>query len=659
MKNFKKLFGLILAITLVLLIPGCPGAEPKGTVISVTITQGGNPVTEDINAFKGETLVFSAEVIVQGNAADTVDWSIEGASAATTINAGALRIAATEADDAEITVTASSTADPDKRDTVTVKLVEQEKYTITVENGIIDGATDENGQYLQNSLIWLIAEDRSAVYEIFVSWTLDGEVVSNTMQYSLRALKDGHYVANFENDPNYERYTITVQNGTINGTVDKNGQYPQDSLIWLSADDRSAIHQLFVSWTLDGTVVSNDAQYSLKALRDGHYIANFIRDPNYEPLVPEPGDPSFAARTDLYRFYDDFSVGDASDNNMLDLTKWGYDEGGGGFGNNELQYYHRDNVRIVDCDEIPGNRKVVMTLKRQNMGSRNFTSGKFWARPGTTTHGPAGGPGFSSTYGKIEARIRLFKKVFDAGLDSVVSVTAGSRFMAGLWPAFWMMPRNSDYGGWPTSGEIDIMEVRGRFPAQMNATIHRRPSSGGGGETWVRMNTGSTTTTGNSLVRYSNSTNSGYSNDYFYADTVNGIPADSHAGEWHIYTVEWEYVNGIITFRYYVDDVLYLTINESQWRAYQGGTELVKPAPFNRNFYPIFNLALGGNFDGNRTPANAAGDVANNNQVPADAPIFAADAPPIEYEIDWVVWREIMPRDGEPGGIQKPIYDGL
>ncbi|CAM9541589.1 unnamed protein product, partial [Heterosigma akashiwo] len=37
-----------------------------------------------------------------------------------------------------------------------------------------------------------------------------------------------------------------------------------------------------------------------------------------------------------------------------------------------------------------------------------------------------------------------------------------------LWPGLWMMPQDSDYGIWPNSGEIDIVESRGNAPGYQN-----------------------------------------------------------------------------------------------------------------------------------------------------------------------------------------------
>ena len=540
-----------------------------------------------------------------------------------------------------------------------------EYFTITVEKGIISPKSSE-GKYAKDAKISIVALNPEENYK-FAFWELDGEIVSESSVFTFNVTQDAHYIARYELiNPNY--YTITVQNGrVVDQSVDN--KYKQDTNITIIAND-PAFNFRFAFWMLDGVFQSDDATYTFKVTGDGHYIAKFeIIDPSLVP--PEPGDPGFAARVDLYRFYEDFSVGDAADNTMLNSTKWGYDEGGGGFGNNEIQFYHRDNVRIVDDPERPGNRIAVITLRkeqRSNSGlgqpgtnSRNYTSGKFWSRAGTTMGGPAGGPGFASTYGKIEARIRLFKKVIDAGLNKVSTVTGGAYHMAGLWPAFWMMPKDSVYGGWPTSGEVDIMELRGRFPAQMNSTIHRKAASSGNGETWVRMNTGKTTTIGTSLVRYATSTTSGYADDYLYADTEKGLPGGPgvmNCGDWHVYCVEWDNSDGKVTFRYYVDDVLFFTINESQWSAYQGSTLLAKPKPFDQNFYVIFNLAFGGNFDGSRVPAAAASTSPPTNNTPADdTPMFAAGAPPVEYEIDWVCWRDVKPRDGKPGEVQKPVYE--
>ena len=461
-------------------------------------------------------------------------------------------------------------------------------------------------------------------------------------------------------------YTITVENGTIEATADEDGKYPHNSAIRLIAENRSASYELFVSWTLDGEVVSRATTYSFRADKDGHYIANFEPDPNAVRPRLEPGDPGYMARTDLYRFYDDFSKGDAANPQWLDSTKWGYDERGTGFGNDEIQYYHRDNIRFVDCEETPGNRILVITMRREqrsNEGlgepggnSRNFTSGKFWSRPITSpgTDGGRGDPGFASTYGKIETRVRMWNKLIEAGYHE------NTANMQGLWPAFWMMPANSLYGGWPRSGEIDIMEIRGRHPRQMNSTIHRRAgNSESNGQTWVSMGSSQRSPTGTSVITGEPLLASYEGGDFRYADIENGIPGGSTAGDWHVYCIEWDYdeerePGEQIEFRYYVDDILTYTIRENHWRAYTntGGFngELPKPKPFDQDFYIIFNFALGGNFDGNRVP-NGTG-----NRVPEDAAIFQEDAPPIEYEIDWVVWREIMPRDGEPGGIQKPIY---
>lgn len=105
----------------------------------------------------------------------------------------------------------------------------------------------------------------------------------------------------------------------------------------------------------------------------------------------------------------------------VDTKNWTFETGGGGWGNNEKEYYQAANATVA-------NGNLVITAKKQTVGSNQYTS----ARMKT-----AGKHEF--TYGKIEARIKL-------------------PLGQGLWPAFWMLGANIGTVGWPQCGETDIME---------------------------------------------------------------------------------------------------------------------------------------------------------------------------------------------------------
>jgi beta-glucanase (GH16 family) len=126
----------------------------------------------------------------------------------------------------------------------------------------------------------------------------------------------------------------------------------------------------------------------------------------------------------------------------------------------------------------------------------------------------------------------------------------------GLWPAIWMLPEEEYYGSWAASGEIDIVEGWGSTPYKVAGTIHY-------GGVWP----------GN--------THSG--SHYFFPESA------TDTSEFHVYAIEW--VPGEI--RWYVDDVLYQT--KDRWYS----ESIDYPAPFDRPFYLIMNLAVGGHFDGN------------------------------------------------------------
>ena len=129
-----------------------------------------------------------------------------------------------------------------------------------------------------------------------------------------------------------------------------------------------------------------------------------------------------------------------------DPGKWGYDTGGGGWGNNELEYYTTgtNNARIEDG-------KLVIEARKEDFGNRHYTSARL------LTAGK-----FSQTYGRIEARIKL---------------PSGQ----GIWPAFWLLGTNISSVNWPACGEIDIMENIGKEPATVHGTVHGPGYSGGKG----------------------------------------------------------------------------------------------------------------------------------------------------------------------------------
>ena len=128
----------------------------------------------------------------------------------------------------------------------------------------------------------------------------------------------------------------------------------------------------------------------------------------------------------------------------LDLNKWSYQTGAGGWGNNELQNYTNrvDNATV-------GNGTLKIIAKTEVYGGANYTS----ARIRTINKG-------DWRYGRIEMRAKL-------------------PIGQGIWPAFWMMPTENVYGTWPNSGEIDIMENLGHQPSITYGTIHTQSGVAG------------------------------------------------------------------------------------------------------------------------------------------------------------------------------------
>jgi beta-glucanase (GH16 family) len=202
----------------------------------------------------------------------------------------------------------------------------------------------------------------------------------------------------------------------------------------------------------------------------------------------------------------------------LDAAKWTPLTGGGGWGNNELQNY---TARPENLGISNGTLKLI--ARSEVFGGNNYTS----ARIRSLQKG-------DWTYGKFEARMKL-------------SVAQG------MWPAFWMMPTDNTYGNWPNSGEIDIMELIGKFPSRMYGTLHTSSATAG----------------------VSTATSANY-------DLSSGNFSDA----FHNFAIEWS-PNEI---KWFMDGILYSTKKPADFSGF--------PWRFDKDFHIILNLAVGGNWPG-------------------------------------------------------------
>ncbi|PWW36955.1 beta-glucanase (GH16 family) [Idiomarina loihiensis] len=251
---------------------------------------------------------------------------------------------------------------------------------------------------------------------------------------------------------------------------------------------------------------------------------------------------------------------DEFDGSDIDEGKWNFEINCEGGGNNEQQCYtdSADNAFVSD-----GTLKIVaMPAGEDDTGSLPYTS----ALLNSKNKG-------DFTYGRVEVRAKLPEG-------------------QGSWPAVWMMPTDAVYGGWPKSGEIDIVEAvnlkttdaEGNVESNVHGTLHY-------GRDWP------------------NNSSSGKAYQ---------LPGDANpADDFHTYAMEWQ--EGEI--RWYVDGYLYQTQRDSQLRYNSKGEAIglnhqgwfteyydqptgeltldYGPAPYDQSFYLIMNLAVGGDWPEN------------------------------------------------------------
>ncbi|MET0794763.1 MAG: family 16 glycosylhydrolase [Polyangiaceae bacterium] len=133
----------------------------------------------------------------------------------------------------------------------------------------------------------------------------------------------------------------------------------------------------------------------------------------------------------------------------VDSSKWTFDVGGTGWGNDELEYYTNSTNNAA----LDGSGNLVIEAKKEAMSGKDYTSARI------KTQGIK-----SFTYGRIEARMKIAQG-------------------QGMWPAFWMLGEDIGSNPWPACGEIDIMENIGKEPSVIHATIHGPGYSAGQGPT--------------------------------------------------------------------------------------------------------------------------------------------------------------------------------
>ncbi|WP_236017264.1 family 16 glycosylhydrolase [Roseivirga sp. E12] len=207
----------------------------------------------------------------------------------------------------------------------------------------------------------------------------------------------------------------------------------------------------------------------------------------------------------------------------LDKEKWSAIIGDGcpalcGFGNNELQYYSENsqNLKIEDG-------RLIITAVHDSIENSAYSSAKVASK----------GKG-DWKYGRVEVSAKL---------------PSGK----GTWPAIWMLPSNNKYGGWPRSGEIDIMEHVGYNQGMIYGTVHT--------QSFNHMNG---TQRGDSTM------------------------IEDASETFHEYAIEWR------------EDRIDWFIDGEYYHTFDNTGKDSDDWPFDHPFHVILNLAVGGSWGGSR-----------------------------------------------------------
>lgn len=217
-------------------------------------------------------------------------------------------------------------------------------------------------------------------------------------------------------------------------------------------------------------------------------------------------------------WYDEFNY-----TGLPDSSKWVFEVGGDGWGNNEKQFYVANSLENAF---VKDGKLHIIALKKKK-GKLKYTSAKL------TTYKKK-----SIQYGRIDVMAKLPKG-------------------KGNWPAIWMLPESiqNNTEPWPLCGEIDIMEHVGKNPNMIHTSLHSE------------------------LYNHVKNT------QVTYFEKVDDV-----FNKFHQYSIEWtkDYI------RFYIDNKLFLESLKGQ----DGRVSTNEGWPFDKPYYLILNLAIGGNWGG-------------------------------------------------------------
>ena len=241
---------------------------------------------------------------------------------------------------------------------------------------------------------------------------------------------------------------------------------------------------------------------------------------------------------------------DEFDGTAINADNWTHEVNCLGGGNQEKQCY----TDSAENSSVSGGMLKIVAKQAADGAEQPYTSARM------TTQNKV-----DIQYGRVEMRAKLPKG-------------------QGSWPAFWMMPTDSVYGGWPKSGEIDIMEAVNLGAARADGTEEKSIYG---------------------TIHYGAGPGSDFSGN-------SHSPTTSPADSFNTYAIEWQ--EGEI--RWYFNNVLYATQRQSKLRTTGDGTVLglshrgwyaelydiatgqlgtdYSPAPFDQDFFMILNVAVGG-----------------------------------------------------------------